>query len=100
MNTRDGFNNDDGYDGVSITELETLLRLSRQGTLSLGGELMKRQHDRISDQPGEVGTCCVRLHNTARELSVRERLSDQAANRVDKMHTIMGRCEVDDCCVI
>ena len=87
-NTRDEFN-EDGYDGFSIAELETLLRLSRQGTLSLEGELMKRQHDRISDQPGEVGNYCVRLHNTARELSVTERLSDQAANLVDEAVTLL-----------
>ena len=44
---------------------------------------MKRQHGRTSDQSGEVGECCKRLRNTARELSVRERLPDKATKQVD-----------------
>lgn len=46
---------------------------------------MKRQrhHERTSDQPDKVGRCCQRQHNTARKLSIRERLDDKATKQVD-----------------
>ena len=71
--TQSTFRHTDGYEGVSITDLEALLRQGREAIASLEGELMKRQHRRASDQPGELGKCCERLHNTAREINVMER---------------------------
>lgn len=81
--TQSNFRHNDGYEGVSVTDLEILLRQGREVTTSLEGELMKRHHERTSDQPGELGRCCERLHNTARELSVKERLDGRAAKQVD-----------------
>ena len=50
---------------------------------------MKRQYERISDQRSEVGKCCQRLHNTARELIVRERLGRKATKHVDDVDEIL-----------
>ena len=50
---------------------------------------MKRQHERDSDQPGEVGKCCQRLHDTARKLTVREYMDDRAAKNVDDAITLL-----------
>ena len=80
---RSSFCYTDGYDGLPVAELEALLRQGREATASLEGELMKRQHERTSNQPGEVGKCCQRLHETARELRIRERLEGREANQVD-----------------
>ena len=81
--TKCSFRHTDGYKGVSITDLEALLRQGREAIASLEGELMKRQHGRASDQPGELGKCCERLHNTAREINVMERVDGRAAKQVD-----------------
>jgi hypothetical protein len=80
--TQSSFHHTDGYEGASVTDLEILLRQSREITTSLEGELMKRQHERSSSQPGELGKCCERLHNTARAISVRERLEGRAVKQV------------------
>ena len=77
------FRHTDGYEGVSVADLEILLRQGREAAVSLEGELMKRQHERTSDQQGELGICCQRLRDTARELSIRERLDGRAAKQVD-----------------
>lgn len=81
--TQCSFRHTDGYKGVSITDLEALLRQGREAVASLEGELMKRQHGRASDQPGELGKCCERLHNTAREINVKGRVDGRAAKQVD-----------------
>ena len=80
----------DGYEGVSIADLEILLRQSRKATVSLEGELMNRQHERTSDQQGELGRCCQRLHDTSRELSVRERLDGRSVKQVDDAFEILN----------
>ncbi|EGP82407.1 uncharacterized protein MYCGRDRAFT_51599 [Zymoseptoria tritici IPO323] len=68
----------DDYDGASIVDLQSFLRQIHEAAASIEGELMKRQPERLSTIPGEVGKCCKRLHNTARELDVRERLDSKA----------------------
>ena len=40
---------------------------------------MKRQYERTSNQPGELGKCCERLHTTVREINVMERVDGRAA---------------------
>lgn len=81
--TQTSFRHTDGFEGVSVTDLEMLLRQGREVTAALEGELMKRHHQRTSDQPGELGKCCERLHNTAREINVMERVDGRAAKQVD-----------------
>ena len=44
---------------------------------------MKRQYERTSNQPGELGKCCERLHTTVREINVMERVDGRAAKQVD-----------------
>ena len=85
----------DGFDEISTTDLENLLRQSRASTASLEGELMKRQPKRKSDQSGELGRFCERLHSTARELIVRERLDRTAANNVDDAIEVLIASESD-----
>ena len=76
------FHSDDSCDKLSSGELESVLHEIRALNNALEGELMKRDQRRRSDQSGQTGKCCDRLHNTVRELVIRERPDGQAAKNV------------------
>lgn len=78
-----GFRHTDGYEGVSVADLEILLRQGREAIVSLESELMKKQHERTSNQPNELDKCCRRLHDTARKLNVKKRLDDKTDKQID-----------------
>lgn len=84
------FHSDDGnaydsstYSDLSSAILESMLHGLRAMNISIESELMKRDQRRKSDQRGQTGICCERLHHTVRELVVRERLDGQAAKNVE-----------------
>lgn len=81
--TLNSFRHTDGYKGASVTDLEILFQQSCKITTLLEGELMKRQHKRSLNQPGELGKCCKRLYNTVRAISVKERLEGKAVKQVE-----------------
>lgn len=89
------FRHTDGYEGVPITDLETLLRQGREVIASIEGELMKRQNGRASDQPGELGKCCERLHETAREINIMERVDGRAARQVNDAVEILSSVQTN-----
>jgi len=70
---RDGFLNRDGYQGVTDSELETLLQQSREAVLSLEAEIEKRQN--ISrDPPLGIKESCEKLQKTASSVRILGRL--------------------------
>ncbi len=87
--TKREFRHTAGYDEVTITELELLLRQGREAVVSLEGELMKRQPARTIDQSANVSECCQRLHNAGRELGVVEHLEGRAIKQVDDAVNIL-----------
>ena len=81
-NTRNSFNCTDGYENVSISELSELHRMAHEIANSLEGELMRRQPSRVSTKSGVLGTCCQRLHETAREVRVRGHVDGKLSSQV------------------
>ncbi len=81
--TQSGFRYTDSYEGVSITDLKTLLRQGREAIALLKGELIKRQHGRASDQPGKLGKYYERFYNTAWEINIIEYIDSRAAKQID-----------------
>ena len=89
------FRHIDGYEEVSFTDLEILLRQSREITASLEGELTRRKRGRTLNESVELGRFYNRLHNTVEELNVKERLDNKAVEQVNDAVKILTTAQTE-----
>lgn len=69
------FRYEDGYDGVASDDLLTLLRITREATLSLEEELSRRRNFEL-DVSDKVKSCIRKLRSSIDTLNVTERFED------------------------
>jgi len=77
--TQCSFRYNNGYERVLITEFEIFFRQGREVITSFKSELIKRHHDRTSDQPNKFSKYYKRLYNIVKELNIKKRLNSKAA---------------------